>query len=335
MPTTAQVPRVAHDHWRLFSEFCRYEKAVGGPSAHLCMVAGMSRELPLPEKVWRVGCYGAFYNTGAAMALWRNVSRADVIDAPQDGKRWIDDHWEGLPFHRHRRAIRTPDKLLKYLRSYALASRDWPDRDWWVGASTPAHYSAGWSEVLGVYGVGRYIAIRMMELFARFGAGTALHDIRARDADSPRRTLSLLWPQHTRVLSTDNSLAGALTSESIANTTLRRVRDDWGVELNHYELQVMTCEYHQSIDNRKQFPGRSIDGEARSLRAAETYWGKDITAPGWAVRPLLFAPESLGEVHGWDKRDELMAVAADYGYTWSDLVYDYKATRNLATPVKR
>jgi hypothetical protein len=137
------------------------------------------------------------------------------------------------------------------------------------------------------------------------------------------------------VLSDDNSLAGAARSESIANTTLRRVREDWGVKLNHYELQVMTCEYHQSIDNGKQFPGRSIDGEARSLRAAEAYWGTDVTNPGWVVRPTLFAPESLGEVHGWDRRDELMVVARDYGYTWSDLVYDYPATRDLAAPVLR
>jgi hypothetical protein len=186
-----------------------------------------------------------------------------------------------------------------------------------------------------VYGVGRYIAIRILELFSRFGAGTALHDIRARDAASPRRTLSLLWPQHTRVLSTDNSLAGAAKSESIANTTLRRVRDEWGVELNHYELQVMTCEYHQSIDNRKQFPGKSIDGEAKALRAAEPYWGTALTEPGWGMRRELFPEVSLGEIHGWTSRDELGAVAADYGYTWSDLRYDYKATRDLAHPAVR
>jgi hypothetical protein len=325
----------SHDHWRLFAEFCRYEKAVGGPSAHLCMVHGMSRDLPVHEKVWRVGCYGAVYNTGGAMALWGNLSRDAVIAGGADVRAWIADHWDGIPFHRHRRAVRHQDKLLKYLRSYALASRDWPDRDWWHGDPTPANYEAAWRDVLGVYGVGRYIAIRMLELFSRFGAGTALHDIRARDANSPRRTLSLLWPQHTFVLAKDNSLTGAAASESIANTTLRRVREDHGVELNHYELQVMTCEYHQSIDRKRQFPGRSIDGEGKSLRGVEPYWGTEVTAPGWAVRPELFALESLGEVNGWLTRDELMAVAADYGYTWSDMLYDYKATTDLSAPVRR
>lgn len=323
------------DHWRLFTEFCKYEKAVGGPSAHLCMVHGMSRHLPVAEQVWRVGCYGAVYNTGGAMALWSNLSRDAVLNDPVGTKAWIADHWDGIPFHRHRRAIRAPDKLYQYLSGYALRSRDWPDRDWWHGAPSPRNYEAAWNDVLGVYGVGRYIAIRMLELFSRCGAGTALHDIRARDAASPRRTLSLLWPQHTQVLSKDTSRAGVVAAESIANTTLQRVREDWGVELNHYELQVMTCEYHQSIDRKRQFPGRSIDGEGSSLRKVEPYWGKTLTEPGWKVRPELFAQESLGEVNGWVTRDELMAVAADYDYTWSDLVYDYKATRHLADPAKR
>ena len=324
------------DHWRMFSEFANYEKAVGGPSAHLCMVAGMSRGLPVHEQVWRAGCYAAVYNTGSGMALWNHLSRDEVL-AMDEGELSVGlaDCWEGLPMHRHRRAIRTPEKMARYLRSYALASRDWPDRDWWTGAATPAHYEAAWREVNAVYGVGRYIAIRILELFSRFGAGTALHDIRARDAWSPRRTLSLLWPEHTRVLSDDQSLRGAATTEHIANTTLTRVAEEYGVPLNHYELQVFTCEYHQSIDNKRQFPGRSIDGEGQALRKVEPYWGAEVTAEGWAVRRELFPAVSLGEVNGWTTRDELMAVAADHDYTWSDLVYDYTATRDVAAPVRR
>jgi len=327
----------AVDHWRMFAEFCRYEKAVGGPSPHAAMVAGMIRGLPVQEQVWRVGCYGGVYNTGGALALWTALSRESVLGMGEPALRgWLKENWEGLPFRRERRAVRTPEKLARYLYSYALYSRDWPDRDWWHGAASRANYEAGWHDVLSVYGVGRYIAIRMLELFSRSGAGTASYDIRALDAWSPRRTLSLLWPHHTQMLSRDLSRQAAAGTEKIANTTLQRLRDEFGVELSHYELQVMTCEYRQSIEKRRQYPGRSIDSEDRYLREITPYWGAPVAEPGWRVRRELFPEVSLGELNGWQgARDELGTVAAVHGYTWSDLVYDYKATTDLAHPAMR
>jgi len=301
------------------------------------MVAGMCRGLPVHEQVWRVGCYGGVYNTGGALALWTSLDRNMVrAMSTEDLTAWLTKHWDGIPFRRERRAVRTPQKLARYLRSYATVSRDWPDRDWWLGAASPANYEAAWADVLQVYGVGRYIAIRMLELFSRFGAGTASYDIRSRDAWSPRRTLTLLWPQHTQTLARDNTRVGNAATESIANTTLRMVREEYGVELSHYELQVMTCEYRQSMEARRQYPGRSIDSEHRYLTEITPHWGAEVAAPGWAIRQELFPHVSLGELNGWTgAREELGPVVATHGYTWSDILYDYGATRDLRQPVLR
>ena len=325
------------DHWQMFSEFCRYETAVGGPSPHAKMVGEMIRGLPVQEQVWRIGCYGGVYNTGGALALWTNLDRTDVITMGEEELRaWLEDHWKGLPFRRERRAVRTPVKLAKYLRSYAMVSRDWPDRDWWVGAATVPHYEAGWKDVQKVYGVGRYIAIRMLEMFSWLGSGTVAYDMRSDDAWSPRRTLALLLPSLSRVLNEDTTRAGNAAAETIARTTLDRLAAEFDVNLTIYELQVMLCEYRQSIISKRQYPGRSIDSEVRYLIEAEAYWGESIAEPGWQVRKTLFPDVSLGEVHGWDKpREELGAVAADYGYTWSDLIYDFPASHDLSKPVRR
>ncbi len=323
------------DHWRLFSEFCRYEKEVGGPDPQLAMIVHAGRDLPLEDRVWGAGCYGAVYNTGGALVLWNKLPRSTVLGMGEDELRaWLVEHWDGIPFRRERRAVRTPDKLARYLRSYALQSHNWPERAWWRNESSPANYEVAWADVNRVYGVGRYIAIKLLELFHRLGAGTAAYDIRAREAWSPRQALALLWPQHARTLNEDQSRVGSAHAESIANTTLAVLRDDWEVEVSHFELQVMTCEYRESIESRRQYPGHSHDSEDRYLQAVVPHWGRSLADDGYQARKALFPAASLGELAGWEgNREDLGPVAAEYGYTWSDLRYDYLTSRgHLAHP---
>jgi hypothetical protein len=55
------------------------------------------------------------------------------------------------------------------------------------------------------------------------------------------------------------------------------------------------------------------------------------------TRTRIFPHQHLGELHGWSgARNDCGGVLAKYGYTWSDMLYDYmKSKDDLGNPVKR
>jgi len=116
---------------------------------------------------------------------------------------------------------------------------------------------------------------------------------------------------------------------------------EFGIDVDYYTMQSLLCEYKQSALAGKQYPGKSIDTFLAYFKKVYDYWGKDEAAESelWAVRKAIFPEWSLGEVQGWDwTREELGKTLPDYGYTWSDILYDYvatKASNSFNNPVKR
>jgi hypothetical protein len=203
------------------------------------------------------------------------------------------------------------------------------------GAPASVRYDAVWDAANAVPRLGRYVAIKLLEYLRLVDVLDApLYDLRARDGYSPRGMLALLWPEKPELAIKRND--GLLLSIAEHYGTLTRVRmqQDYNLNLSMFEVQVLLCQFKQA-HRGKQHPGRSTDSQLGLMRRVEAEWPGEET-DFWRARAVLFPPETLGEIQGWDgRRKALEQVLPRYGYTWSDLLYDYNATTNLAEPVRR
>lgn len=297
-----------------FREFVYYEKAVGGPDPHMAIVQHLSRGVPQDEMLRRIGCYAATYNSPGAQFLWQA--------APRDGlEDWLGQVWP-VPTRRERRVMRRPEWMARFLMEYTAWSATLPDKAWFTEPRMKDRYEAAWADITTVWSMGRYIAIKALELMNRTVLPGLLPapDIRAKGGWSPRQGLALLFPAYSEAF-----LGGDDPSTvSVVEQYARAASVVSGAELSMFETQVFLCDFKQSWVGKRQYPGRSIDSELE-------YW-YGLAARGMSFDSLLEArrelfPEvSLGELNGWGGvRKELGHFIHETGETWSDLKYDYRA----------
>src|ERR1044072_491025 len=326
----AKTHSEAVDQWWLFKEFCRWEKASGGPDPQLPLFLRMAETAGI-ERDWAVGCYGAVYNVPGAQILWERFDPWEIRENPDEVQGSLEAIWAGLPFRRERRAVRTPVKLARYLVSYAR----WLDTPRpWVSPSDSGPYKDSWASLQGnVWGAGRYIISKMLGAFEKAGEPTVQPDFLAQGGWSPRECLAMLWPEHADTLLNDDTRAGARITDEIALNTQARLWNEFGLEISMYDLQTCACEYRENILSRRQYPGRSLDSELKHWSHA--YSHGMIGDQMMAARKALFPQQHLGEENGWmSTRDELGHIAADHHYQWSDLLYDFQSTSDFSEPVK-
>ena len=68
-----------------------------------------------------------------------------------------------------------------------------------------------------------------------------------------------------------------------------------------------------------------MDSELEYDTKISPVWGR--CEEMFIARKQLFPHQVLGELSGWlGIRKELCSVLVDYGYTWTDLKYDYVST---------
>lgn len=316
------------NHWDKFAEFCRYEMLTGGPDPHMAAVIKMCDGLPMPEKVWRVACYVGVYNVPSAEAIWNHWSGATFLRSNPDAMRlWLDQNIKGLRWRRERRTANSPIKLTDYFSGYARTLDT-------LGAHYNAPMDLIWDFALSLPRVGRYAATKLVECWQRIGLIHAtLTDIRARGGWSPRKTLAMLYPEHVMDEHDDSPPAVAL-AENLAAQLQDRMLREHNLRISMFDLEVMLCEYKESIGTLRQYPGRSLDSELTYERAVAPYWGTHHTEH-LRVRRKLHPSWALGELNGWDGvRKELGTVLALYGYTWTDSLYNYHLSApNLRQPV--
>lgn len=331
------------DHWYGFSEFVRYETAVGGPDPQLLMVKEFTKDLDLDDKLWAVGTYCALHNFGGGALLFNEFPLNEALTPNGDMETWLTKHWKSIPFRYERRAVRSPQKLARYLTDYVEQSIHWPDADWWE-VGTPEAFNAAWDDVQKVYSVGRYIAVKMLELLMMCcGAETHSIDIRAKGGWSPVKALSEIWVEHKDRLLTDKSDAGIDFAEKIATLTIFELEDVYGLKISPFQLQVLLCEYREAYWGQWQYPGESIDAELKHLQHVEAYWGADHPAvkAGYRVREALFDESNLGEKQGWPggRRKGPGLMLAQHGQVWRDSEFDYNATLvaggDWANPIRK
>lgn len=331
MTTLAAEPFTTQDHWRFMAEFVREEKALGGPDPHLATLGPMLRDCDLEERVWRCLLYASGYNIPLAEAIWQTWPYERAVKHRGDMLVWVHANWPKFTLRRERRAVRTPEKFGRMLRSmleWALES-DTLDMVRWGD-----DFELAWRSTSRIYGLGRYVQQKLIEALCRHaGAQFNQDDIRARDGTSPREGLALLFPQWEGLLLRGGNGPGALVDvENLAGQVALYLANS-KTPVSYFELQVILCEYKKSWQG-KQYPGRTHDTELRYWREARSKWG-DFGEAMLEARAEVFPKHVLGEENGWwRQREELEAALPVYRYTWSDRLYDYWAS-TVENPMPR
>lgn len=324
------------DHWKFLAEFAKYECQAGGPDPHMVLSGEMSREESLQERIWRGGCYIAVYNSPYAEMIWKDWPWERVCKRPWDDLlKWLTKNFPRIETRRERRCVRRPEWMLEYLKGYHDFALGFAELSQKCNRSPEENFELVWDRALQVPRLGRYVAIKLLEYYRRYCGLDIRHpDIRPVGGRSPREMLGYLWPDHPQVAEDDDSPEVIALVNKLVLQTKNRLKDEFGVDLDMFKLQVMLCDYKQSWKGKRQYPGRSVDSEMAYALKMEEAWGSSSSI--WSVRKEIFPHENLGELNGWSVvRKELGRVLVDYGYTWTDSLYDYQSSYNLAVPARR
>lgn len=322
------------NHFLHLAEFIKGVELSGGTTPHVSMtVAAMERQEDPLEKLWFAGCYALTYN-------WPTAERIFLEWRPYEVEydsflSWSMQNWEGLPLRKERKAVYRKEAFAEsacaYLNFAQVLARDdrWP---------------FGYERAFRLFNdatryMGRYIGIRWLEVMRRaFDTGWEMPDVRADGGEHPRKALALLYPEDAEVLLGGNSKREIAVTDLAAKRLLVDLELEYGLQTNYYELQSLLCEYKQSVIGKKQYPGKSIDTEMDYFDRVYDHWGpvKSVQSDFWEIRDEIFPDWSLGEKMGWTGvRKELGGVLVNHSYTWSDAIYDWGKTTDLADPVSR
>lgn len=336
-------PYDADNHLRYFAEFCQGVAWTGGTTPHMLLTVRAGEGLDRWEKLWRAGCYGFVYNEPTAEILWNRWKpgvwkRDELIE-------WARTNWKGVKFRKERKAARSPERLTDCMTTYSSYMEIIPTREWFKSKhmDPKERYFAAFDDICeNVKYFGRYITIRLIETYRRmFNLDMPMPDLRPVEGDHPRKALALMYPEYMKELMGGNS-DGEI---EVVNAVVEMCRDDmkrlYKLDVDYYEMQSLLCEYKQSVLAAHQYPSKSIDSFLAYFYKVYEYWGDDMARKSelFKFRKNVFPEWVLGEIQGWNNvREELNRTLIDYGYTWSDRLYDYNATRitgDFSNPVKR
>lgn len=329
------------DMYRLeqFGEFCKLKKGVNGPDIHM-KAAGAGTEYAGPHRSWQLAVYNNFCSTPSAAVVWANWQPVQIIAQPEGLRYWIAQNWKGIPIRQNRRPARSVDKLHRSLVTLAV----WHETIFPI--INECTYEEAWKSLDAVYTWGRYVKIKYLETLRCFMGPRYAHfvapNIHAAGGWSPRRCLGILYPEYAEIVADKrkNDKATIAYVHDLAQEARAYVTDNW-IEVSTYELEALLCNYRQTLSTGKTFyVGRTIDSELEYQNKIQSFWGSDPylgTFDFYETRRKAFPSETLGEVNGWDGvRADLSPLLRENGIVWSDVVYDYNASKeDLAHPVRR
>lgn len=332
-------------HWWAFSDFCKLKREVSEPSPHMQMIGSLTASKNPVEKVWFSCLYTAFYNIPSALVMWQDWPWDNAYDVPNQMENWLTEHWQGITTRIERRAVRTVPNMSECLRScvewtYYFVPQYLNLED------TPENYDRIWQETeQQLRFMGRYIIIRLLECLHRFvGLKPKLYDIRSIGGWSPKRALGLLFPEQLDLLLSSDTKENVAKVDALAFQTIDKLANEYNIKMSPYVFAAMLCEYRVAYENRKQYPGWTIDQEPAHWYKIKDYWKntrgekftENVEKQFFDARKKLFPIENLGEINGWkDTRVPPRMVLRDYSYNWCDKLYDYNATTDFGNPVKR
>lgn len=324
-----------------FAEFCRLKIDVNGPDVHMKMAGVGTEGIALRERMWWFGIYTNLCSTPPAAAIWARWPLDRALEEGDELEGWLRENWAGLPVRKNRRPVRSPAKLARGILGYAR----WLDSEMSDPVLNWANYDSVWNSVSeNVIFFGRYATIKLLEVFRRYVGFDKLvaPDIRANGGWSPRKCLAFLYPEHGRLLVQGGNSREAIGEiHALAAQERLRVSKAINRDVSFYELEALLCNYRQTLSGTF-YVGRTIDSELAYYLKVATHFARDPYVRErfdfFGTRKRVFPRECLGEFNMWEEevRKDLFGVYAEYGYLWSDRVYDYARSKaDLAHPVRR
>lgn len=332
---------MADSDWHLerFAEFVKGVQLSGGTTPHVAMTVESMNRMgeSMADKLWFAGCYALVYNWPTAERIFLE-NPYELFD-PFDFEMWFRTNRAGIALRKERKAVLLAERFTDCAASYLDYIPTVETKDWFQQAQLgiPSYHQAFRDFTNNCKYMGRYIAIRWLEVIRRAFdlEGLDMPDMLSRDGEHPRKALALLYPEDSEALLGNNAPENLRISDRAADRCLVDLATI-GVRANYYDIQSLLCEYKQSWLGGKQYPGKSIDTEMDYFEKLVGYWGLEPAPAFYSVREACFPAWSLGEVNGWQGvRPQLGRVLKEYGYTWSDAVYDWGATTDLSQPVVR
>jgi len=327
-------------HWQNYVDFCHYDMLAGGPDSHMTLAGHLSKGLPLMERLWHAGVYAGVYNVPTAELIWTGFTHTEMLKiSNKDLTDFLTKNWQGIATRTERKCVRVPANMAYYFKNFAEWIQTLPKSIYYDknAGTTESRYEELWEHSQkSVKFLGRYSGFKLLEFMTRYcDIPIRLPDIRPRGGWSPRTMLSILYPNEKEILLGPDTDASLARINKIANHALRTVSE--AVDgMDMYKLEVFLCDYKQCYFGRRQYPGRSQDSEIAYLKKLEGYWKDDFNFQMLKGRAEIFPHWALGEKSGWDVvRKELGTVLYDYGYMWSDSLYDYKNTMDLSVPTSK
>ena len=304
-----------------FIEFARLKLAADGSDSYIMGVVELARRYS--DQYWYAGVFTAFCSLPSQEIFADRWSRNDMLTRPDEILAWTIEHWNALPIGSTRRTNRMgPHKLITTLSGYAR----------WLESGGPSRinsssFDGAFKQLLGsIPNHGRYTSIKLYEILRRIGADLpAMDDIRPKGGRTPRRALNMIYG-HDHHHDTPLLLAEA---NALADELRGVVPTTW------FNVEMLLCNFSKAVKG-SYYPGLGLDHELANVNRVRAIFCPDAGSLILEQRARLFPRACLGELSGWSgRRDELEKCLSIHGYFWSDLLYDYGATTDLARPITR
>lgn len=301
----------------VFIDFGRLKLAADGSDAYIMGAVEMA--LLSQDPFWQAGVFTTFYAPPAQEFFCSLWSRQDVLYRPARVLDWVTKNWKGLPLSGARRTgAFTPVKVMAALMGWAeYLETGGPDELWRLS------FDDAFREFLrNVPYHGRYTGLKLYETVRRLGAPLPLvNNIVPHGGKTPRKGLDMIFGHAYN----DNSDIVCREANALADDLRKELDTTW------FNVEMLLCNFGKAIKG-SYYPGHAVDRELAHAAKAEA-WFHETAVNLRSVRPSLYPRVCLGELNGWSStRKELERCYPDYGYLWSDLLYDYKETTDLSQP---
>jgi hypothetical protein len=230
------------------------------------------------------------YSCAGAAILWRLSERKPD---PMTWVPWLQQHGKVIPIRKERRPVKGA------WQRFAICADSYQN---WCVEEYPQVADCSYATVYAsvtkhVKYMGRYATMKLLETLYQAGLLSSAQDTMVpRDGKFPRRTMALLMPEHTDLLT-------GKRDEDAVDELCDRIRigvsQRIGQEVSWFQIETMLCIYRQSLKGK--YPSGRHDSELGHWTTTMDTVGPEMAEelraqfPFSALRGQLYPHHLLGE----------------------------------------
>lgn len=282
-------------HRQMFTEFCLQEMTAGGPDPQVKLTAEAVKLHDAGDERESAAFAGLFvvpYSCAGAAILWRLWERKPD---PLTWVPWLEQHGTIIPIRKERRPVKGAWGRFSVCAASYL---EWCQTEY-PKVSTSPYADVYKSLTDNVKYIGRYAAMKLLETLVQadliaYGQDTMV----PRDAKFPRRTMALLMPEHTTML-TDKGHSHDHEIDALCGKIKTGIETRIGMSVSWFQIETMLCIYRQSLKGK--YPMGRHDSELGHWTTTMAKLPDDVVTdlhdhfPFYLIRGQLYDHEYLGE----------------------------------------